>query len=165
MSTGIFADSGNRRASNRASETKKVRPPWARPRFAKLIKKCQGATMASVGQEEMQAPQSTQLAGSIHRAPFFSLIAPVGHSPSQAPQLTQASVILCAMIVPLKIGFIRIISSAEFHGNTGGFSLRSGNPPPALPLCQAALEPPPRIAWASSSHIPPRFWQFAAVVW
>ena len=61
----------------------------------------QGATMASVGQEDTQAPQSTHTSGSIQRAPFFSLIALVGHSLSHAPQLTHASVILYAMSLPL----------------------------------------------------------------
>jgi hypothetical protein len=50
--------------------------------------------MASVGQDDWQAPQSTQRAGSIQRASFFSEMAPLGHSLSQAPQLMQASVIL-----------------------------------------------------------------------
>jgi len=50
--------------------------------------------MASVGQVEAQAPQSMHLEESIQRAPFFSLIASTGHSGSQAPQFTQASVTL-----------------------------------------------------------------------
>ena len=55
------------------------------------------AMIASVGQLDAQAPQSMHLSGSMTRASFFSLIADTGHSPSQAPQLTQASVILYAM--------------------------------------------------------------------
>jgi hypothetical protein len=57
----------------------------------------QPATIASVGQTAAQAPQSTHLAGSIQRAPFFSLIASEGHLDSQAPQFTHASVTLWAM--------------------------------------------------------------------
>jgi hypothetical protein len=50
--------------------------------------------MASVGQTEAQVPQSVHLSGSIQRIPFFSEMASTGHSGSQAPQLTQASLIL-----------------------------------------------------------------------
>jgi hypothetical protein len=50
--------------------------------------------IASVGQTEAQLPQSMHFAGSIQRAPFFSLMAWTGHSGSQAPQLTHASVTL-----------------------------------------------------------------------
>jgi hypothetical protein len=50
--------------------------------------------MASVGQTAAQAPQSWHLAGSIHRVLSFSEIASTGHSLSQEPQLTQASLIL-----------------------------------------------------------------------
>jgi hypothetical protein len=54
----------------------------------------QPALIASVGQTEAQLPQSMHLAGSIQRAPFFSLMAWTGHSGSQAPQFTHASVTL-----------------------------------------------------------------------
>jgi hypothetical protein len=50
--------------------------------------------MASVGQTAAQAPQSWHLAGSIQRALSFSEIASTGHSLSQEPQFTQASLIL-----------------------------------------------------------------------
>jgi hypothetical protein len=50
--------------------------------------------IASTGQAPVQVPQSTHLAGSIQRLPSFSEIALAGHSPSQAPQLMQASEIL-----------------------------------------------------------------------
>jgi hypothetical protein len=57
--------------------------------------------MASVGHVEAQVPQSMHLSGSIQRASFFSLMAVTGHSPSQAPQFTQASVILYAIVLSL----------------------------------------------------------------
>jgi hypothetical protein len=63
------------------------------------------ATIASVGQAEAQVPQSMHTEGSIQRASFFSLMALTGHSPSQAPQLTQASVTLYAMAVLLESVF------------------------------------------------------------
>jgi hypothetical protein len=50
--------------------------------------------IASTGQAPVQVPQSTHLSGSIQRLLSFSDIALVGHSPSQAPQLIQASEIL-----------------------------------------------------------------------
>jgi hypothetical protein len=54
----------------------------------------QPAEIASVGQTAAQAPQSWHFAGSIQRALSFSEIASTGHSLSQEPQLTQASLIL-----------------------------------------------------------------------
>jgi len=55
-------------------------------------------TMASVGQTEAHDPQSVHLSGSIQRRLFFSLIAWTGHSDSQAPQFTHASVTLYAIV-------------------------------------------------------------------
>jgi hypothetical protein len=52
------------------------------------------AVIASVWQEATQAPQSVHFDGSIHRRLSFSEIASTGHSLSQEPQLTQASLIL-----------------------------------------------------------------------
>jgi hypothetical protein len=54
----------------------------------------QPGKIASVGQTAAQEPQSVHLSGSIQRRPFFSEIASTGHSGSQAPQFTQASVTL-----------------------------------------------------------------------
>lgn len=54
--------------------------------------------MASVGQTPAQDPQSIQVDASITRADSASEIALTGHSPSQAPQFTHASVILYAII-------------------------------------------------------------------
>jgi hypothetical protein len=68
----------------------------------------QPATIASVGQVDAQLPQSMHLSGSIQRASFFSLMAVTGHSPSQAPQLMQASVILYAMAVLLELYALRL---------------------------------------------------------
>jgi hypothetical protein len=61
----------------------------------------QPATIASVGHTDAQLPQSMQVSGLIQRASFFSLIAVTGHSLSQAPQLTQASVTLYAITFSL----------------------------------------------------------------
>ena len=58
--------------------------------------------IASVGQTLAQEPQSTQAAASITRADSASDIALTGHSPSQAPQFTHASVILYAIMYPHK---------------------------------------------------------------
>ena len=55
-------------------------------------------TIASVGHVEAHVPQSIHAPASIARAPSFSEIAETGHSDSQAPQFTQASVILYAMM-------------------------------------------------------------------
>ncbi len=65
-------------------------------------KKYQPWMMASVGQTAAHEPQSVHLAGSIQRRLFFSLMAWTGHSDSQAPQLTQASVTLYATVNLLK---------------------------------------------------------------
>jgi hypothetical protein len=51
-------------------------------------------TIASVGQELTQAPQSVHAAGSIAYVPSFSEIASTGQSLTQEPQFTQASEIL-----------------------------------------------------------------------
>jgi hypothetical protein len=50
--------------------------------------------MASTGQAPTQTPQSAHFPGSIKRFPFFSEIASVGHSLSQALQFVQASLTL-----------------------------------------------------------------------
>jgi hypothetical protein len=55
------------------------------------------AAMASTGQTPAQEPQSLHLPGSIQRRLSFSEIASVGHSLSQEPQLTHASLILYAI--------------------------------------------------------------------
>jgi hypothetical protein len=52
------------------------------------------AEIASVGQTPAHTPQSWHFSGSIHRLSPFSEIASTGHSLSQEPQLTHASLIL-----------------------------------------------------------------------
>jgi len=56
--------------------------------------KLYSAEIASVGHEPTHAPQSVHFAGSITCSPSFSEIASTGQSAIQAPQFTQASLIL-----------------------------------------------------------------------
>jgi hypothetical protein len=59
-----------------------------------IVGKTYSAAMACVGQAPAQAPQSAHLSGSIQCFPSFSEIASAGHSLTQEPQFTQASLIL-----------------------------------------------------------------------
>ena len=52
-----------------------------------------------VGQVAAHAPHSTHISGLISYFPSPSLIAPTGHSPAQAPQDTQPSLITRAIVV------------------------------------------------------------------
>jgi hypothetical protein len=58
--------------------------------------------MALAGHASAQEPQLVHLSESITRASAFSLIAPDGHSASQAPQFTHSDVILYAIDILLK---------------------------------------------------------------
>jgi hypothetical protein len=59
-----------------------------------VVSKSYSATIASVGHEPTQAPQSVQTSGSITCVPSFSEIASTGQSLTHEPQFTQASLIL-----------------------------------------------------------------------
>jgi hypothetical protein len=76
--------------------TERKKTTVAAARYGLLRKSCvdYSSEIASTGQTATHDPQLTHVAASIMRLSSFSLIQLTGHSPSQAPQLMQASEIL-----------------------------------------------------------------------